>query len=87
MRQAFFRLGPVILEVVGPLEGSMGDRPPRFFGLAFTVEDLDATAAFFGERLRPSKDAVQAGRRIATLDKAAGSTVAMAFMSPEPERR
>lgn len=86
MKQAFFRLGPVILEIVGPLEGPAGDGPPRFYGLAFTVEDLDATAAFFGDRLRPAKDAVQEGRRIATLDKAAGSTVAMAFMSPERPR-
>lgn len=81
MKQAFFRLGPVILEVVGPLDGPAGDGPPRFFGLAFTVEDLDATAAFLGDRLRPPKEAVQPGRRIATLDKAAGSTVALAFMS------
>lgn len=87
MKQAFFRLGPVILEIVGPRDGPAGDRPPRFYGLAFTVKDLEATATFFGDRLRPPKDAVQAGRRIATLDKAAGSTVAMAFMSPEPERR
>ena len=84
MKQAFFRLGEVILEVVGPLEASMGDKPPRFYGLAFTVSDLDATASFFGDRLRPAKEAVQPGRRIATLDKSAGSTVAIAFMSPEP---
>lgn len=81
MRQAFFRMGEVILELVGPPE-PMGDTPPRFFGLAFTVADLDETAAFFGDRLHAAKDAVQPGRRIATLDKAAGSTVAMAFMSP-----
>ena len=78
--QAFFRFAETILEVVGPANGA-GDAPARFFGLAFTVDDLDATASFFGDRLRPAKDAVQPGRRIATLDKAAGSTVAMAFMS------
>ena len=83
--QAFFRLGEVILEVVGP-ETAAGDGPARFFGLAFTVTDLDATAAFLGDRLHSPKDAVQAGRRIATLDKHAGSTVAMAFMSPEARR-
>lgn len=80
MSQAFFRLGPVILEVVGPHEPS-GDGPPRFFGLAYTVRDLDETAAYLGARLHPAKDAVQPGRKIATLDKAAGSTVAIAFMS------
>ncbi|MEA3076354.1 MAG: hypothetical protein QOF60_1262 [Actinomycetota bacterium] len=80
MRQAFFKAGPVVLEVVGP-RTSTGDGPTRFWGLAWTVADLDATAAYLGERLRPPKTAVQPGRRIATLDRAAGSTVPMAFMS------
>jgi hypothetical protein len=82
-RQTFFKLGEVVLEVIGPVE-PRNDKPARFFGLAFTVADLDATAAYFGDRLHPAKAAVQPGRRIATLDKAAGSAVAMAFMSPEP---
>lgn len=84
MHQAFFRLGEVILEVVGPPPASgrpASDDPARFYGLAFTVADLEGTAAFLGDRLRPIKEAVQPGRRIATLDRAAGSTVAMAFMS------
>jgi hypothetical protein len=34
--------------------------------------------------LHGAKDAVQKGRRIATLDKEAGSSVAHAFMSPGP---
>lgn len=83
MRQAFFRLGEIVLEVVGPREPA-GEGAPRFFGLAWTVRDLDETAASLAERLHPPKDAVQPGRRIATLDKAAGSSVAMAFMSPPP---
>ncbi|HVM08969.1 MAG TPA: hypothetical protein VM345_10920 [Acidimicrobiales bacterium] len=84
MRQAFFKMGEVILEVVGPAE-PQGDGPPRFFGLAWTVRDLDETARFLGERLHRAKDAVQPGRRIATLDKPLGkSSVAMAFMTPEP---
>ena len=44
MRQTFFRLGPVILELVGPPQPD-GDGPARFWGIAFTVADLDATAA------------------------------------------
>ena len=80
MRQAFFRMGPVILEVVGGPQPS-GDGPARFFGIAFNVADLDATAAYLGERLHPAKSAVQPGRFIATLDKSAGSTVGIAFMS------
>ena len=74
IRQAFFRLPGTILEVVGP-------GPARWYGLAFTSDDLDATAAFLGDRLHPAKDAVQKGRRIATLDRSAGSSVAIAFMS------
>ena len=83
MVQVFFRLGEVVLEVVGGPQPS-GDGPARFFGLAFTVADLDATARYLGDRLHPAKGAVQPGRRIATLDRGAGSTVAMAFMSPGP---
>jgi hypothetical protein len=58
-----------------------GDGPPRFFGLAWTVRDPAETAAFFGDRLKPFKDAVQPGRQIATLSSSAGSTVPHAFMS------
>jgi hypothetical protein len=81
MRQAFFKLGPVVLEVAGP-PTPMGEGPARFFGIAFTVADLDATAALLGSRLHPAKDAVQPGRRIATLGKEAGSSTGIAFMSP-----
>jgi hypothetical protein len=84
MQQAFFKLGEVVLEVVGPKEPS-GDGPLRFFGLAWTVRDLDETATFLGDRLKPAKDAVQRGRRIATLASSGGSTVPHAFMSPEPD--
>jgi hypothetical protein len=80
--QAFFRLGETIMEIVGPTNAA-SPGPARFYGLAFTVSDLDATARFLGRRLRPPKDAVQPGRRIATLDRAVGSTVPLAFMSPD----
>lgn len=79
--QSFFRMGEVILEVVA---GPPGQGPARFFGLAFTCADLEATAGVIGPQLHPAKDAVQPGRRIATLDRTAGSTVPLAFMSPEP---
>lgn len=83
IQQAFFRLGEVILELVGPAEG-VGDGPPSLMGLAYTVSDLAATATYLGDLLRPVKDAVQSGRRIATLDWSAGSSVPIAFMSPAP---
>jgi hypothetical protein len=82
--QAFFKLGDTVIEIVGsPTSHSPG--PARFWGLTFTVADLEATTAFMGQQLRPSKVAVQRGRRIATLDRAVGSSVPMAFMSPKPQ--
>jgi hypothetical protein len=79
--QTFFRLGRPILELIGPDEPA-GTEPARFYGIAFTVLDLDATAATLGERLGAVKDAVQPGRRIATLRREAGAGVPVAFMSP-----
>ncbi len=84
MRQVFFRLGEVILELVGQREAS-GDGDPGFFGLAVTVSDLDDAALELGEHLGSIKDAVQDGRRIATLrHRDLGMSVAIALMSPEP---
>ena len=81
-RQTFFRLGEVILELIGPNE-AQGDGPAAFFGLAYTVADIDALPAMYGEHLGRVKDAVQPGRRITTLrHKELGLSVATAFMSP-----
>jgi len=84
-RQTFFRLGEVILELIGPnepMDGADG-RPAGFFGLAYTVRDLDATAALLSEHIGKVKDAVQPGRQITTLrHKNLGMSVATAFMSP-----
>ena len=83
MRQVFFRLGEVILELIGGTEAGEGD--PGFFGLAVTVEDLDAASELLGSHLGAAKDAVQEGRRIATLrHRELGMSVATALMSPEP---
>jgi hypothetical protein len=86
MRQVFFRLGEVILEVVGAPD-THGDGDAGFFGLAHTVADLDVTAALLGSALGEPKDAVQPGRRIATLrHREVGMSVATAFMTPEPRQ-
>jgi hypothetical protein len=81
--QTFFRIGRPVLELIGP-DTPTDDGPARFFGLAFTVPDLDATAAYLGDRLGRVKDAVQPGRRIATLRREAGAGVPVAFMSSGP---
>lgn len=79
--QMFFWIGEPILELVGPRE-PQGDGPSRTFGLALTVSDIDATAASLGEACGRVKDAVQQGRRIATLrHEPLGMSVPVAFMS------
>ena len=67
-RQMFFRGGETIIELIGPDTPADGDdRDAHFYGLAFTVADLDAAARQLGDGLSSIKDAVQDGRRIATL--------------------
>jgi catechol 2,3-dioxygenase-like lactoylglutathione lyase family enzyme len=86
-RQAFFRLGPAILEVVQePPEATErhgGDRPAFFWGLAFVAPDLERTVAYLGEdRVSEIRPAAQPGRRIATLRRGAGLSVPVALMTP-----
>ena len=85
-RQAFFRLGQAMLEAVQePAEATEragGDRPAFFWGLAFVAPDLDATVAFLGDRAGEPRDAVQPGRRIATLRRSAGLSLPVALMTP-----
>jgi hypothetical protein len=87
-RQAFFRMGEVILELVQAPEGTSvaadPDGPARLWGIAFLVPDMEATAAALGELLGAPRDAVQPGRRIATLRRKAGLGPAVAFMTPGP---
>jgi hypothetical protein len=78
-RQGFRRLGPAILELVEAPGADPG--PARFWGLVVIVEDLDALARRLGDHLGETKEAVQPGRRIATLRESAGLGEAVAFMS------
>ncbi|MGV0837337.1 VOC family protein [Mycolicibacterium thermoresistibile] len=86
IRQVFYRLGEVILEVVGAPEAT-GDGPATLWGLTYTVADIDATAAFFGAATAPVKDAVQPGRRITTVrNLELGMSVRTAMISaPYPQ--
>jgi len=87
-RQAFFRLGATILEVVQEppeaIERAGGDRPAFFWGLAFIAPDLDSTVASIGEHVSEIRPAIQPGRRIATLRRSAGLAVPVALMTPPP---
>lgn len=85
-RQAFFRLGAEIVEVIQePAEvaerAGGAERPAIFWGLALRCADLDATAAGLGERVSPVRDAVQPGRRIASLRRDAGLALPVALMT------
>lgn len=81
-RQTFFRMGEVIIELVAPTE-PRADGVTQLWGLAFAVADLDATAAQLGDHVTPPKEAVQTGRRIATLrTRDLDISTAIAFMSP-----
>ncbi len=68
MRQGFHRIGRggLIVELVERPEAPEG--PARFWGLVINVADLDAACALLGpDSIGAPKDAVQPGRRIATL--------------------
>jgi hypothetical protein len=86
MEQRFFRLGEVVLELIGQ-PGAHGEGPATIWGLALTAADLDAAAGLLGDRLGPVTDAVQRGRRIATLrHEAVGLAVPIAFLTAPPPR-
>lgn len=87
LRQAFFRFGEVIAEVVEvPAEQAGPDGAARFWGVTVTVADLDAAADLLGDLLGTIRDAAQPGRRIATVRKQAGLGLPVALISPEPRR-
>jgi hypothetical protein len=73
---AFLRLGELILEVVERPGATVG-----LWGLVVVVPDLSALGDLVGE----PKDAVQPGRRIATVRREAGLGTALAFMTPRPQ--
>jgi hypothetical protein len=87
-RQAFFRMGELILELVAaPPDTKIAadpDGPARLWGISFLVEELDHTAAALGDVLGEPREAVQPGRHIATLRREAGLGPAIAFMTPGP---
>ncbi|GAB7068429.1 glyoxalase [Mycobacterium hodleri] len=82
IRQVFFRLGEVIVEVVGAPH-TAAEGPSTLWGLTYVAADVEATAEAFGDRTSPVKDAVQPGRRITTLrHREFGMSVRTALISP-----
>jgi hypothetical protein len=81
-RQGFHRIGRggLIVEVVERRE--VGDDPASFWGVVINVSDLDAAVDLAGpEIIGVPKDAVQPGRRIATVRSEAGLGLPVAMMS------
>ncbi|HKG35840.1 MAG TPA: hypothetical protein VKA89_05320, partial [Solirubrobacterales bacterium] len=57
------------------------DGPAAFWGITLAVEDLDGCARALGDRLGEVHDAIQPGRRIASLRRSAGLGVPVALIS------
>lgn len=90
-RQAFFRLGGVILELVQEpakvIQASPHRRngPARFWGLALLTDDIEHTVSACAGHCGEIRPAVQYGRWIATVKRSAGLAVPVALMSPAVE--
>ena len=78
VRQAFFRLGEVILEVVENARAPAG--PATFWGITLAVADLDRCSELLGPKMGEIHDAVQPGRRIATARRDANLGIPVAFI-------
>ena len=82
VRQGFHKSGPVILEVVErPDLDPQG--PSWLWGLVFTVADLDEAVQWLGpDVIGSARQAVQPGRRIASLRAESGLGVPVALITP-----
>lgn len=81
MQQGFHRIGRggLIVEIV---QHADRDRTTEMWGLVLIVDDLDAACDLLGEeKISPPKEAVQPGRRIATIRPDVGLGTAVALMS------
>ncbi len=82
VRQGFHRAGSLILEIVERPDLDP-ETPAEIWGVVFVVEDLDATVAWLGpDAVGATRDAVQNGRRIASVKKEVGLGLPVALMSP-----
>lgn len=82
MRQGFHRIGPggLIVELVERPDIPAG--PAAFWGLVVIVDDIDVACERLGpDRVSPPKDAVQPGRRIATVRHDVGLGIPVALMT------
>ncbi len=79
IRQGFHRLGSVIVEVVENVRVAQ----THLWGFVLTVNNLDDVVAHVGpDVIGPPRDAVQPGRRIATIRSGVGLGVPVALITP-----
>jgi hypothetical protein len=57
------------------------DRAAHFWGMALLTSEIERTADAFGAHCGEVRDAVQPGRRIATIKRSAGLALPVALMS------
>ena len=82
VRQGFHRAGDIILEVVERPDLDP-DTAASLWGVVFVVDDLDATVAWLGpDAVSAPRDAVQPGRRIASIRREVGLGLPVALMTP-----
>jgi hypothetical protein len=82
MKQGFHRIGRggLIVEIVERPDVPAG--PAAFWGLVINVDDIDAAYELLGDdRISRPKDAVQPGRRIATISNDVGLGLPVALMT------
>jgi len=85
-RQAFFRLGQEILEVIQEPEEvvermSGSDRLLAFWGIALRVRDLPETVAALSGHSGEIRPAIQPGRSISSIRRSAGLAIPVALMN------
>jgi hypothetical protein len=83
MRQGFHRIGAggLIVELVE--RPDVPDGPAAFWGVVINVDDLDVACELLGpDRVSAPKDAVQPGRRLATVRADVGLGLPVALMTP-----
>jgi hypothetical protein len=81
VRQGFVWVGDTILELI-EAPGEDASAPAAFWGLVVVVDDIGRAAAIAGDALGHVRDAVQPGRRIATVRESAGVGLPLALMTP-----
>ena len=82
VRQGFHRAGSIILEIVERPDLAP-ETAAEIWGVVFVVEDLDAAVTWLGpDAIGAPRDAVQSGRRIASVKKDVGLGLPVALMSP-----